>query len=265
MKVHVYKMECLTNLHVGSGEINYNIVDNEVERDPINGLPAIHASGVKGALREHFTGTAMAENDIVRIFGAKQKNKEAISAGSYRFMDARFLCRPMRVAGSAVKASINVVSIASVNAFLGMLNAFGVNPFGISAIPEDPTVFADAQFLTNYTAETIRVEDEETLPMPRDLVSQLEKLSALIGSHFALVRNFEDYPLPVLARNQLEKGESKNLWYEQVVPHGSVFGLLILTPDDKMELNLEEGFIQFGGNASVGCGFTKLTKLEVSK
>jgi len=55
MNVHVYKYTCLTNLHVGSGDINYNIVDNEVERDPVTGLPMIHASGVKGALREYFT------------------------------------------------------------------------------------------------------------------------------------------------------------------------------------------------------------------
>ena len=52
MNIAFYKIECLTNLHVGSGEINYNIVDNEVEKDAITNLPVIHASGVKGALRD---------------------------------------------------------------------------------------------------------------------------------------------------------------------------------------------------------------------
>lgn len=45
-------LSCLTNLHVGSGEANFNIVDREVETDPVTGLPIIHASGLKGALRD---------------------------------------------------------------------------------------------------------------------------------------------------------------------------------------------------------------------
>ena len=38
---------------------------------------------------------------------------------------------------------------------------------------------------------------------------------------------FKKIELPVLARNKLDNGISKNLWYEQVVPHeslGSVWG-----------------------------------------
>ena len=261
MHVHVYQFTCLTNLHVGSGEINYNVVDNEVECDPTNGLPMIHASGVKGAIREHFAEQQMNEAQITRIFGAPPRQKEAITAGSYRFMDAGFLCRPMRVANSAAMASINVVSFDSLNRFLELLNAFRVNPFDISRIDADPSVFGDAQFLTNYTQESIRVEDENTKAMPSALAEQIGKLSSVIGNHFALVRSFDNYPLPVLARNQLVKGESKNLWYEQVVPHGSVFYELILTPDAGMDLPLEEHIIQFGGNATIGCGFVQIAKL----
>ena len=35
MKTVFYKIDCLTNLHVGSGEVNYNIIDNEVEKDAV--------------------------------------------------------------------------------------------------------------------------------------------------------------------------------------------------------------------------------------
>ena len=41
MYFHVFKIRCLTNLHVGSGDINYNIVDKEVEKDPVTGVPVI--------------------------------------------------------------------------------------------------------------------------------------------------------------------------------------------------------------------------------
>ena len=53
MTANIYLLECLTNLHVGSGEVNYNIVDNEVERDVVTNYPTINSSGVKGALRAH--------------------------------------------------------------------------------------------------------------------------------------------------------------------------------------------------------------------
>lgn len=54
MASYLVTLKCLTNMHVGNGDVNYNIVDNEVEVDPVTGYPTINASGVKGALRNYF-------------------------------------------------------------------------------------------------------------------------------------------------------------------------------------------------------------------
>ena len=265
MNVHVYKYTCLTNLHVGSGDVNYNIIDNEVERDPVTDLPMIHASGVKGALREHFTAKKLPQVDIDKIFGAKPKAKEAITAGSYKFLDARLLARPMRVGNSATRASIPVVSISALNDYLQILTAFICNGYGIDRIDAaDDSVFGDAQFLTNCPGD-ISVEGEKTKAMPSALAAQLMKLENVLGKEFAVAKAFDKYPLPVVARNCLENGISKNLWYEEVVPHGSVFCQLILTPDAAMDLPLEAEPIQFGGNASIGCGFVRIEKVGGSK
>lgn len=264
MNVHVYKYTCLTNLHVGSGDVNYNIIDNEVERDPATDLPMIHASGVKGALREHFTAKKLPQKSVDNIFGAKPKSKEEITAGAYRFLDARLLARPMRVGNSAVHAFIPVVSISALNEYLQILTAFNCNHYGIERIDaiEDST-FGDAQFLTNCS-DDINVEGEKTKAMPAALAEQLLKLEDVLGKVFAVSRAFDKYPLPVVARNCLENGISKNLWYEEIVPHGSVFYQMILTPA-AMELALEEEPIQFGGNASIGCGFIRIEKVGGSK
>ena len=264
MKVYVYSYTCLTNLHVGSGDVNYNIIDNEVERDPVTDLPMIHASGVKGALREHFTAKGMDSAKIDEIFGAAPKSKEAIKAGTYKFLDAKFLSRPMRVGNSAQRAAISVVSIDALNDYLAMLSAFGCNRYGIGQISVDEALFGDAQFLTNCD-EDITVEGEKTAKLPTALAEQLLKLKDVLGDTFAVVRHIDRYPLPVVARNCLENGQSKNLWYEEVVPHKSVFYQLIVIPDNQqMELELEAEPIQFGGNASIGCGFICIKKLEVS-
>jgi CRISPR-associated protein Cmr4 len=52
MKTTLYKINTLSNLHVGSGDINFNVIDNQVQRDPVTNLPNINSSSLKGAFRE---------------------------------------------------------------------------------------------------------------------------------------------------------------------------------------------------------------------
>lgn len=252
MKTVFYKLDCLTNLHVGSGDVNYSIVDNEVEKDPVTGLPMIHASGVKGALRDVIQKKDEALAN--RIFGAPG-DKDAGKPGNHKFFDAYLLTRPMRAAGSNSLASVSVTTVAAVNLFLASLSAFGCNDFGIDCIDEPD--FGENQFLTNVAG--IRVEGEPTGSLGGAVLEQLEKLASVLGKQFALVKSFDDYPLPVMARNHLENGISKNLWYEEVVPHGSVLYFAVMAPEAEM-MEMPE-MVQFGGNASIGCGFTKVVKL----
>jgi len=48
----LYIITARTNLHVGSGDEAYGLVENRVQRDVVTQLPNINASGLKGALRE---------------------------------------------------------------------------------------------------------------------------------------------------------------------------------------------------------------------
>jgi CRISPR-associated protein Cmr4 len=80
--------------------------------------------------------------------------------------------------------------------------------------------------------------------------------------------------LPVLARNYLVNGESKNLWYEEVVPKQSVFFFCIAKPtniDSKDYDQKIKGFdnrfkndgqiVQIGANKSIGYGFCKIKRV----
>ena len=73
--------------------------------------------------------------------------------------------------------------------------------------------------------------------------------------------------LPVIARNCLENGVSKNLWYEEVVPRESVFytGIVNSQNTEKFEdfcRKLEDNLIQIGANATIGYGFTKFEEVK---
>ena len=58
-------------------------------------------------------------------------------------------------------------------------------------------------------------------------------------------------------------GISENLWYEEVVPHHSIFTFYVLA-DSEERLSCFSNYIlnrvvQFGGGATIGYGFCKIT------
>jgi CRISPR-associated protein Cmr4 len=99
----------------------------------------------------------------------------------------------------------------------------------------------------------------------------------LFGKKFIVVSDndfkllIEDYNLPIIARNQLENGESKNLFYEQIIPRESKFFCIVnrLNIESDFEDNLMEHVknmpIQIGANASIGYGYCHISKYLSSK
>ena len=77
MKATLYTIECISNLHVGSGQDNDGVIDGLIQRDVVTDLPCINASSLKGALREHCEKWNKAHNEdaekvnVVKLFGKK--------------------------------------------------------------------------------------------------------------------------------------------------------------------------------------------------
>lgn len=222
MKAKIFVIECLTNLHVGNGDVNFNIIDNEVERDVVTGFPTINSSGVKGALRAFFE-----ENDlsnIDEIFGSEDKG--STTSGSLKFLSANLLALPIR-------------SISG-----------GDKPYSLHA---PKTACKDfKQVLKNFQLENVSIADikggDEKITLDEDNSC------------------YEKYGLPVIARNSV--GEQTNLWYEEVVPHKSIFYFAVVASTSKADSFLDEftksvreKIIQFGANASVGYGLCKVIKV----
>lgn len=252
MYKHILKMECLTGLHAGSGDVNYNIIDNEVERDPVNDRPVIHSSGVKGAFRDAYESAG--GSDTRRIFGSIGKNDE-YTTGAYKFLNASLLTRPLRASGNGL-ASVPVTTLDTINSYLKLLSGFGCNHYGVDSIDYD----ADCNFLSKDGK--VMIEGEPSKAMPPELAAKLSRLSDILPANTVIARTLDDHPLPVMARNCLENGKSVNLWYEEYVPQTSVFYTVILTDDEELDPALGVGgVVQFGGNASIGYGFMKLTEI----
>lgn len=213
MDTYVFRIECLSNLHAGSGDSGgFGVVDKSVQRDPSNNCPVIHASGLKGALREHFIGEAW----VQRVFGSDSSHRgdAQIKPGEYKFFQADLLALPQ---------------------------------------PKD-----DPPYFSQITSMDYLEQLQQHYVALGAGQLKLSKLLSTYNNEPAEFRELADN-LPVIARNQLDNGISKNLWYEEVVPRQSVFITCIKAPDRNLIDALNGKVVQVGGNGTVGYGFCKFS------
>ena len=237
------RMKCITNLHAGNGDVNYPIVDNEVARDPIFGYPTVNASGVKGALREFFK--TVAPNLVKPLFGNDVPGNT--TPGKLKILAAEMVGIPVRVSRGDKPYAL-VTTQTALDRLQTLCALPGVEVKVSSAAMDGVELegmHPDARFSLDFggPTELYRIGDEA-----------MKQLS-----------------LPVLSRNCLEDGRSTNLWYEEVVPHESVFSFAVLADDtDRDDLaafadTVRDQIVQFGGNASIGYGLCRLTVMEGTK
>lgn len=269
-----YFIKCITNLHMGSGDINFSIVDNEVQRDPVTNYPSMFSSGVKGALREHFK---KCNNGIViSLFGSDEESsnsggKEKSTPGNLKFMTGNLLYLPIR----AARGSMSYYLVTSKD----ILRQFGAMYRTITGNEIEEGFMSEVAKLDEKKAYAVKKEnikiENNNYPEPEafaePILSVLKKAADIDTEKLLIIpdEDLRNVNLPVLARNKLKEGISLHLWYEEVVPHEAVFYFSILSngtnTGDNALINFDDeiagaSLVQFGGNATVGYGLTKLVK-----
>lgn len=271
MNSNLYTIEAISNLHVGSGDVNYGVVDNLIQRDAITGLPVINSSSLKGAFREHCKTTLpKGEAAITEIFGSDPKGSER-TAGTYRFFDANLLAMPVR---SNLSPFLMSTCPMILKEFLSKSKLFNIKIssqienilneiINLESTLQSPLVFCE-DFQNAY------IEDLEIQTKFRK-VEGIKHIEALMGNApLVLVCDSDfrslcdDNHLPVIARNYLNDGKSENLFYEQVLPRLSRLYFILMHPDNNnnhetLNKTLKDTLMQIGANASVGYGYCKIT------
>ena len=263
MKSYLFKIEALTNMHPGSGDNNFGVVDNMVQRDPATNLPVIHGSSLKGAIKEFFG----CEDNSTDAF-CKQVFGDGDNSGLYRFLPAQLLAIPLR---STHKPYYMATSPGVIRQFLDLAEKINIS------LPD--TIKRDLEYIAGLQpgnpkvtgiVNNLIIEDYEQFDnLDRIQRDTLEFLGAtdnnlLVLSDKDFVQITDQNNLPVVARNKLVNGKSDNLWYEQVIPRFTVFVMPLIATDDESLWNKFKDEIlgkpvQIGGNASVGYGFTRFT------
>lgn len=229
-KNNIWFITAKTNLHVGNENTNsYGLIDLAVQRNATTGLPCINSSSLKGALNEfasQFDGL-----DRLKIFGSDKKDKSKGSKkGSYTFFDANILFLPVQTDDARLFELVTCDDV--LKRFFNQVKLIT----GVEITENDLQNFKYSKLLNG-----------------KDITE--DKFKELCS----------DDNLPIIARNVLDNGESKNLWYEQVVPAEAVFYTLI---DDKGDgtlankIGTEKTLVQIGADATIGYGYCEFKNLK---
>ena len=239
-KNNIWFITAKTNLHVGNENMSsYGLIDLAVQRNATTGLPCINSSSLKGALNEFAAKVAhLPADDLVKIFGSDKIKGEGrrtdTQKGQYVFYDANILFLPVQDDNNlySLKTSCDVL-----DRFRDQMSLFNIK-------------------LNEKNNELI----EELIH-----VLKIQKEVKCCDNNAAFIELCSDDNLPIIARNYLENGESKNLWYEQVVPAETVFYTFIDDGgDDSLtgEIGKEKAIVQIGANATIGYGYCKFTQFN---
>ncbi len=285
--IKLFKIKAITNLHVGSGQANYAVIDNLVQRDPLdNKTPCINSSSLKGAFREYIKYKNIVNSDenaenpgskmIRAVFGSEPKDDDNSNKPGYlEFSTAHLLAIPIR---SNIKPYFLATAPYLLKRFLDICEIFDIEIEERKAI--DALLQENGNYISlNINDNSVILEDIENIDF-KDL-SCLENILDCSSEEIALISDKEMLSfcehLPVIARNHLENGESKNLFYEEIVPRESLFYFTIQEPYEKLINsedieNIAEYFqnfyswiqerpIHIGANATIGYGLCDIEEV----
>ncbi|NVK64972.1 MAG: type III-B CRISPR module RAMP protein Cmr4 [Flavobacteriales bacterium] len=254
-----YLLTCITNLHAGSGDANFGVIDNLVQRDSISKMPTINASSLKGALRQFCDFKWKDEDDknarINHIFGpdTARNKKDTPGIGHFNFFNADLLSLP---APSNKQPFFRAIS-----------------PFVVEEIRAKSKLLGCELSLPSYTHEgdrpLIKSGDNVKIDDFNASINDSLETNNYIGENIALFKHDQfkqlTQKLPVVARNKLNKGISENLWYEEVVPRETRFIFFINKEgnyQEEFDKVIQSELVQVGANASVGMGYVNIKKIE---
>jgi CRISPR-associated protein Cmr4 len=278
-KTYCYEIKLLSNLHVGSGDANYGIIDKLVQRDPVTNNPIIHASSLKGALREFFTkekGRTDKDDFVIYVFGSDPKEKEKLRNGEYRFFSSDLFLLPVR---SSLQQFYLATNPEIAKNFVDKLNLLSIENTDIDNLSKKLAVLSKMEVFKTpiiFEGDTNTILEDYSVAKPATVSPEIVALNEKYGKKLALFGdNFKELTdnLPVIARNQLENGKSENLWYEQIVPHQSRFITFISVPEvpdvenyfETFNNELTNSLVQIGANGSIGYGLCKFELLNPKK
>jgi CRISPR-associated protein Cmr4 len=283
-------------MHAGSGDTHFGVVDNLIQRNPVTNVPVIHSSGIKGALREYFDEAVknqeskLTNDELNELFGEPVDNKPENPAdlkngpGHLIFFESSMITVPLR---SNQNVYYNCTSEDILLDYLHALKDFELPDLDFTEIKNwTGTMDLNSHDFYYFKGSPgLEIEDftdgiKDPTPVPDTIKMFLSNNCKIDIEHLAvfnkdIFNRICQQSIPVVARNQIKSdGTSGNLFYEEVLPRKSKLYFILgydsylmhtskLPLKTKFEKEFENklNIYQFGGNYSIGYGFSKIEKV----
>ena len=270
----LYTLKVLSHLHVGNGEANYSVIDKQVQRDPLTGIPVINSSSLKGALREyiaHIDGCNQAargnkspehtEAICATIFGGApnedDEHKEETENSKTKDDEHKEETDNSKSKNDTKKEKKPHQGKVIFHGakLLAMPVRTDQKPYVMATSVEIVQEFVETCKIFGLICEdkqidigATEVEDSGMLVENEGWRYETTDQLDFIAPEVIVMRDehFRELAkeLPFVARNYLENGISENLWYEEIVPRESLFYFVTQTPVDAMLMEKEKETIE---------------------
>ena len=276
----------ISPIHAGSGA-SVATVDLPIQRERHTGFPHIQASGVKGAMRDHFRQNNGDKVKINQIFGSDEQDnwdeKKESLPGLISVSDAKLLAFPMR---SNVAPFVWVTSPTILKRLSKDLAYVGISEtFEDLNIKEDEAKIVKGELGDNKRIiledVTVNLVEDATVNIKgkfestslKDIFHDVERLLLISDEMF-------DYCVSSCTEIQTnikidsEKGTAKDggLRYQEFLPSDSVLYSVVYFSDKSKDLEAKavkkylretiKDFLQVGGDITLGKGICKVNWIE---
>lgn len=287
MKQGFYFVHALSPLHPGVGQ-GVGSVDLPVARERATGIPYLPGTSVKGVLRD-LARQLWEPKEVQSIFGPDSQNASD-HAGAAQFGDAKLLLLPVRSYKGVFAYATSSYLLERFARELRVLSQgdpseLPPEPKGIEEaltsgdklVHEGKVYLEDLDFSASENA-TLKAWEEKLGVFFKDLDVPLA--GRLLYLHDDAMTYLLETALEVVARIRLDEATKTvaqgALWYEENLPPESVlYGVFAATRAwDEEKREAETVFrlvaelagrpLQFGGNATVGRGLSRLAFLEAT-
>jgi CRISPR-associated protein Cmr4 len=278
-----------TPLHSGTGSTT-GVVDLPVQRDIHTGFPIMQASGLKGAMREVSEKKLGENSECVNIILGPKGSEHA---GAISITDARLLAFPVRSLSEVYVWVTCPMVLDRLKRDMALLNLPKDSLPTIAAAKDKAYVSEGSGLNGKIVLEEFSLAIDNS--KANDIKKWIDEIIKLMPSanthnsvktkmekHLVVISN-DDFAHLVKTATQVsarivlkENKTSENLWYEESLPPDTLFYTMIFAMDSrkqsKPEMKADEivktikdtvcGYIQVGGNETVGMGWCAISYRE---
>lgn len=285
------KLYAISPVHAGSGAAT-SAVDLPIQRERHTEWPQIQASGVKGAFRNHFRRFNAKEKDLINlIFGSDEqdgwaKNMDMLP-GAVSISDARLLAFPVR---SNIAPFVWITSPAVLKRFNADLAYIGSK---VTVTEKDIQEEGALSIGTHQISGQVILEDavsnvikHQEAAFVKPLFPELERLLLVSDEMYKYaVTCCTEVQTHIKINEKTGTADDGALWYQEYLPADSLLYTLVHyshreggeSSDVGVQAQLAElkaatirqyveetisGYVQIGGDETLGKGIFKLTWLE---